>query len=368
MFLPNKNTPRWVIFTIDVVLTIVSLSISYLIRFDFVNIDLRLWENEYQLHLTSFPIFIVVRALLYYFSKTYAGIIRYTSTEDTKRLFSTVSLGTLIFLLISFIKNTFYDSLNFLPISILITEYLVTLFLLLTFRITVKLLYVENKKSNSNTIKTLIYGAGKMGIITKNTIDRDASQEFEIVGFIDDNKNKMGKMIERCPIIGIEKLSHWVNDKGIKHVIIAIKNPIKDNKRALINESLKNKLKISTVPPVEKWLGDSFNVKQIQKINIESVDVHPDFNYTDGLRGYFDIAVINIASDIRFNDFKIQPFCLPDLPFVQDIWYDKNGIITGYSHEDDTVKTLARTEMTIFSNTMCNGFLNGQLDEIEKCK
>ncbi|MBG16510.1 MAG: hypothetical protein CL853_09180 [Crocinitomicaceae bacterium] len=271
MFLPNKNTPRWVIFTIDVVLTIVSLSISYLIRFDFVNIDRRLWENEYQLLLTSFPIFIVVRALLYYFSKIYAGIIRYTSTEDTKRLFSTVSLGTLIFLLISFIKNTFYDSLNFLPISILITEYLVTLFLLLTFRITVKLLYVENKKSNSNTIKTLIYGAGKMGIITKNTIDRDASQEFEIVGFIDDNKNKMGKMIERCPIIGIEKLSHWVNDKGIKHVIIAIKNPVKENKRALINESLKNKLKISTVPPVEKWLGDSFNVKQIQKINIDDL-------------------------------------------------------------------------------------------------
>ena len=271
MLLPSKNAPRWTIFIIDVILTIFSLSIAYLIRFDFIDFNQQIWENEYEVLKFAFPIFILIRILSFILSKTYAGIIRYTSTQDTKRLFSTVTIGTIIFLLISFIKNIFFDAVNFLPLSILIIEYLVTLFLLLTFRVTVKLSYVENQKSNGKRKKILIYGAGKMGVITKNTLERDSNNKFEVVGFIDDNSNKQGKMIERCPIIGIEKVGQWAKDKSIEHVIIAIKNPNKENKRQIINESLKNKLKISTVPPVEKWLGDSFNVKQIQKINIEDL-------------------------------------------------------------------------------------------------
>jgi FlaA1/EpsC-like NDP-sugar epimerase len=271
MYLPSKNVPRWTIFIIDVILTIFSLSIAYLIRFDFINLNKQVWENEYEVLKFAFPIFIIVRVSSFIFSKTYAGIIRYTSTQDTKRLFSTITIGTFIFLLISFIKNIFFDAVNFLPLSILIIEYLVTLFLLLTFRVTVKLSYAENQKSRGKQKKVLIYGAGKMGVITKNTLERDSNNQFEIIGFIDDNANKQGKMIERCLIIGIEKVEQWTKDKNIEHVIIAIKNPNKENKRKIINESLKNRLKISTVPPVEKWLGDSFNIKQIQKINIEDL-------------------------------------------------------------------------------------------------
>ena len=103
-----------------------------------------------------------------------------------------------------------------------------------------------------------------------------------------------------------------------------------------------------------------------QNFKIEKVDVHPNFKYRDGLKGYFDIAIIHLASDIKFNDFSIQPICLPYQPFNQDRWYDKTGDITGYSNQNET--SLTRTKMTIFSNTMCNGFLNGQLERIEKCE
>ena len=271
MYLPTKNVPRWIIFLIDVLLTICSLTVAYLIRFDFIDLNRQVWENEYEVLVFAFPIFIVVRILSFYFSKIYAGIIRYTSTEDTKRLFGTVTLGSLIFVLISIIKNVFFDAVNFLPISILIIEYLVTLFFLLTFRVVVKLSYAENQKIKGSKTKVLIYGAGKMGIITKNNLERDSNNKFEIVGFIDDDINKQSKLIERCPIIGIDKLKNWVEEKNVEHIIIAIKNPSKENKRKIIDESIKVNIKISTVPPVEKWMGDSFNVKQIKKVNIEDL-------------------------------------------------------------------------------------------------
>ena len=114
--------------------------------------------------------------------------------------------------------------------------------------------------------------------------------------------------------------------------------------------------------------AEEIKSKTTQSIKIEKVDVHPNFKYTDGLKGYFDIAIIHLALDIQFNDFSIQPICLPYQPFNQDRWYDKTGVITGYSNQKDTVTNLTRTRMTIFSNTMCNGFLNGELERIEKCE
>ena len=69
MYLPTKNVPRWIIFLIDVLLTICSLTVAYLIRFDFIDLNRQVWENEYEVLVFAFPIFIVVRILSFYFSR-----------------------------------------------------------------------------------------------------------------------------------------------------------------------------------------------------------------------------------------------------------------------------------------------------------
>ena len=46
----------------------------------------------------------------------------------------------------------------------------------------------------------MIYGAGDSGFITHSALVRDKRQDYDVIGFIDDNKTKVGKTIDRIPV------------------------------------------------------------------------------------------------------------------------------------------------------------------------
>ena len=82
-----------------------------------------------------------------------------------------------------------------------------TIFLMMSFRITVKLIYFEFKTASKEKIKVLIFGAGEAGIITKRTLSRDQDTRYQIVGFVDHKKAIQGKKIEVVKIYSPERLN-----------------------------------------------------------------------------------------------------------------------------------------------------------------
>ena len=165
---PDKNIPRWIIFAYDILISLFALFIAYALRFDFFDSKLN-FDNEYEILRTSLPVFILVRIITFYFGKTYAGIIRYTSTEDNKRIFKTVFLGTLVIIILSVVRYYFYDNSYLLPRPIIAIEFFLTLGFMIVSRVAVKLIYHEGRKDKENTKSILIYGAGEMGSITYQT-------------------------------------------------------------------------------------------------------------------------------------------------------------------------------------------------------
>src|SRR5271154_1512476 len=93
----EKNTPRWIIFLIDVSICTGSLILAYLLRFNF-HIPL----EEIARFNYVFPILLGIRIISFLISKIYAGIIRYTSTRDAVRIFFTVTGGSAAFILANF--------------------------------------------------------------------------------------------------------------------------------------------------------------------------------------------------------------------------------------------------------------------------
>jgi FlaA1/EpsC-like NDP-sugar epimerase len=57
----------------------------------------------------------------------------------------------------------------------------------------------------------LIYGAGDSGIITYGALNRDTKNNYEIVGFIDDDDNKINKKIDRLKICSFKKIENQNN-------------------------------------------------------------------------------------------------------------------------------------------------------------
>lgn len=268
MLIPEKNTPRWVIFLLDLGICFFSLLFAYLLRFDFVSFPI---EEEWNVLKYSLPVFFIVRALTFYFGKTYTGIIRYTSTQDSKRIFLVVTIGSLVFAALAPLRFYFVDGFYFLPVSIIVMDYLCTVFFMITSRITIKLLYSEQKNPRSSRKPVVIYGAGEMGLITKRTLDSDAASSLKVIAFLDDNSSKQGKAIEGIPILHPLKAENLLKEKNVQSVIVAMMNPDPDQKRKLIDECLRLNIEVLTVPPIQNWINGGFNLKQIRKVKIEDL-------------------------------------------------------------------------------------------------
>ena len=269
--IPNWYLPKKLILLFDILLTITSLLLAYLIRFDFIDFYDLFWIKEYDSVLTGVPSLILIRYLTFLIAKTHKGIIRHFSNDDALRIFYTISIGTIIISSISIIKFKFYDGSVLLPKSVIIIEYLGTLFLLTSSRLFVKQSYTNRNKKGGEKINVLIYGSGKMGIITKTTLERDEGNSYNIEGFIDDDPQKEGLLIDRKSIIHPKNLNAQLTKLEINTVIIAIKDPSTVNKKKLIDTCLKNQVKVKTVPSVEDWFDGNFSAQQIKDVNINDL-------------------------------------------------------------------------------------------------
>jgi len=266
MFLPQKNTPRWIIFSIDVFTCFVAIFLAYLVRFEFAPPDL-----EIDLAINFLPIFFGVRILSFLLGKTYAGIIRYTGAQDTQRIFFVITAGSIVFALANQIRFHFFTGQYFIPYSIIILEFLLTLFAMVVGRLAVKFLYVELKTPDKVRKRVIIYGAGESGMITKRAIDRDSRSGMEVFAFVDDDQRKSGKKLEGADIFHTAKLEELYTSGKVEEVIIAIPNIDRKVKSEFINRALAHQVKVSNIPPVKQWIGGELSVKQLRDIRIEDL-------------------------------------------------------------------------------------------------
>lgn len=264
----NYNLPRWSILIIDTLICAFALGTAYLIRFYF---DSRMPEEDKENLSYAFTIVLAVRFLSFFISKTYKGVVRYTSSKDTVRIFLVVLIGTCFIILLNILCRQFVLPYYFIPTSVIFIDALMTLFLMITSRLAVKALYFESKNPAREKMNVIIYGAGEAGIITKRTLDRDAAIKYKVVGFIDDNKEKLGRSLEGVFIYPPEKLAGLVQENDIEFVIISIQNLSPQKKNEITDLCLANNVKVLNVPPVTKWINGELSFNQIRSINIEEL-------------------------------------------------------------------------------------------------
>jgi FlaA1/EpsC-like NDP-sugar epimerase len=263
----RKNTPRWIIFMMDIVIALISLGLSYFIRFDAINIPL---DEELDIFLQALPVFIIVKGLVLFLFKIHNGLVRFTGLRDAKRIFFSSLVASLIFIILSIIRYVFIDQSFLLPTGVIAAEFLTSIFLMISVRFAVKLWYLESMKSTKKVEKVFIYGAGDSGQITKRTLERDPSRSIDFVGFIDDNKKLSGKRIEGIEVYHSSSINGLLS-KDVDSIIISIQNPIIENKRKLIDAALVHSIDVLEVPSVDTWINGELSAKQLKKVRIENL-------------------------------------------------------------------------------------------------
>jgi FlaA1/EpsC-like NDP-sugar epimerase len=260
------NLPRWSILILDTLICAFALSLAFVLRFDFDRIPAVDAQNLPY----DYVILLLVRFISFAISKTYKGVVRYTSTRDTIRIFTVILSGSLFVFVLNLISYAWREA-YFIPNSVIIIDGLVTLFLMISSRLTVKALYSELKNPARDKLNVIIYGAGESGVITKRTLDRDAAIKYRVVGFIDDDAKKHGRSVEGIFVYGSDKLAGLIKEYNVEFVIISIQKLSIKKTNEITDICLAENVRVLNVPPATKWINGELSFNQIKSIRIEDL-------------------------------------------------------------------------------------------------
>jgi len=266
MFFTRQNTPRWLIFLIDLFIVSCSVMLAYLLRFNF-----SIPGSELKPLPMIFGCIVIIRAGSFIIARSYAGIIRYTSTSDALNVVITVFLGSAVFAMINLVTYFFINKFFFFPFSIIIIDFLITCMAMITFRMVVKIAFLELQRPERTHVNVIIYGAGEAGITAKRVLDRDASTKYKLIAFLDDDPGKVGKKLEGIDIVNPDKLNDLLDIHTVGQVILAIQQFDTQRKQELVDLCLEHEVKVLTVPPMMEWINGELSFNQIKKIKIEDL-------------------------------------------------------------------------------------------------
>ncbi|MFO7844021.1 MAG: nucleoside-diphosphate sugar epimerase/dehydratase [Bacteroidales bacterium] len=267
---PKSYTPRWIVFLIDLFICAISISLAFLLRFNF-DIPQPYYDGLYFI----IPFVLFIRSVTFLIFRTYAGIIRYSGAKDTERIFIVAITGSLIFIIINILNYYLVNKTFIIPFSIIAIDFLTTIFLMSSFRLSTKIIYQELHNPSKEKTGIIIYGADQFGVITKRTIDRDAESKHKVLAFFDINQANLGKTLEGVTIYHPQYLENILEKNDVEKLIIAKENIQSEEKQAVIEQCLQNNIKVLTLPDVNTWINGELSYNQIKEIKIEDLLERP---------------------------------------------------------------------------------------------
>lgn len=264
MFSRINIVPRWIIFCLDLLCCLFSLCFAYFIGYNF-NITL-IDLSELSRNLLIFG---VLSSIVFYNVKTYAGIIRYTSAQDSFRILFSVFISNFLFFVSNLVLLSFHQE-TMISNVVLVINGLTSFLMLITYRVLIKYFFIYIKNLKLNRRRIIIYGAGETGIAMKRTLDHDRNLNMHVMAFLDDDERKSGKVIDGVKIYHSSDLKILVAGEKINDLLIA-GNISPERKNRVVDFCLENEIKVLTLPPVPNWINGHINTQQIHQINIEDL-------------------------------------------------------------------------------------------------
>jgi len=267
-FFKKHSLPRWLVLVIDITTVFVTFIFAYLLRYNFETFTF-IWSLTIY-HAILVTLVYMVFMILY---KSYSGLIRQTTVKDTFIIAVTNTTALVVMVIITLLSRLFeWNEVFNVSISILMIHYGAITVSLIFLRIFIKMFYVFVSVPTSKRRNILIYGSGETGIIVKRVIESDPGSEYQIRGFIDDNRKLQGKKVDGYPVYSSSILSKdFIEVEDIKVFIFAIKNISAVKKKEILESVVNLGLDILDTPSFDQWFNGQLQVKQLRKVQLEDL-------------------------------------------------------------------------------------------------
>ena len=268
----RESLPYWCIFLIDCLICILGGIFVCMLFF--------------RLSRTAANIMPIINTLLFYqlfnvigfrVFHTYAGVIRYSSFIDLKRVAYAMGLGFVIVAILHyFIIFTPETHQYLVPLHLrhIVSIYLVTTILLWTFRIMIKGIY-DTVFDTERAKRALIYGVREGGVGLAKNIAAQKPQQFRLFGFITHEDTFTNHYLMGKKVYPVDKdLLKVIKENRINAVLVSpLRNEVFRDNTQLQDMLIEAGVNIYMTEGVQEWDGEDSSkvVNTLKEISIEDL-------------------------------------------------------------------------------------------------
>ena len=259
---------------VDLVSVFLAYFFSILVRFDFSlnEVDPLGYTAEHYLTLLVQQAWIIIIVYLVVFKvlkldKTIQGL---ASVYEATRVIIAALLGAVAYFLLAYTGWMPRLRFGIYPIQAL----LLIMFLEGTrfYARVSQSMTIRNKPAKDDELNTLILGAGAAGSLLLKEVSTNHSYKSRILGFIDDDPSKTGKVIGGIKVMGtMDKLETLVKKLEIQQIYVAMPSVSLQVQKAIIQECYNTGCKVKVLSSTQDMMSSSGIKNNLHDLNIEDL-------------------------------------------------------------------------------------------------
>lgn len=261
-----------VLMTVDVMLISLCYYAAYVLRLDSMTLD-GFWD----VFITTLPALVVLHLVSFYFGGMYRQVWRFANLNSAVTVGRSVLVGTLLSVLANFMLELPRMPPRSVPVIYLLLATLSIAIVRFSWRVWSS--FRISVSTNFGKERCFIYGAGAAGELMARHAVANPNFPYQIVGFIDDDRNKAGRLLHGLKILGSgNDLGDLAQARGVTTVIIALHVASGKAVRDIVAKCMGAGIKPLIMPDLANALGTdviqprAIDVKDLLRRSPKSID------------------------------------------------------------------------------------------------
>lgn len=249
---------------IDALIIMFSYAVALVARFDFKYTNVP--SMYIQGYLWSMPFWIASTIVIFYVCKLYHSVWSLASIAEIQ-----MSVMAYMILAVVYIAGALFMHLR-MPKAYYFVGYMLsfglTTFLRFSYRI-FRFYLIKSDGDADETDRIMMVGGGAAGQVLIKELTNGKRVHTKVCCVIDDNPNKLGRVLEGIPIVGNRyDILEMVKKYRINHIIYAIPATTGKNRKDILNICKETNCKLQTVPSVAQLINGEVSVSRVRDVEI----------------------------------------------------------------------------------------------------